>query len=127
MNSKELHWRSQSDFFVTYPYFDIFVVRSRRILWNLLRFTIILLMWSQFIAVSHSDCKIVTSSLSVFAKLQRALSSIKLWTDVFWKKKIIEKNVKQNLSKNWALEYTRYNCIELALFVIYFNTVFAIF
>ena len=75
----------------------------RRITWNLSGFTIILLLWSQFIAVSHSDCKIVTSPLSVFAKLHRVLSSAKLWTNPFGIKK--KKSLKMILNKigpkNW--------------------------
>ena len=43
------------------------------------------------------------------------------------KKKIIEKNVKQNQSKNCALGYTRYNYMKLVLFVIYLNTMFVVF
>ena len=47
----------------------------------------------------------------------------------FWnkKEKIIKKDIKQNRTKNRALGYTRYNCIKLALFIIYLNTLFAIF
>ena len=132
MNSKKLHWQSRADFFVFYLYFYIYVVRCTFVSknsWNLSRCAIILLLWSQFIAISHSDCKIINSPLSVFAKLPRVLSSAKLWTDAFEikKKKIIKTNIKQNRSKNRALGYTRYDCIKLALFIIYLNTLFPIF
>ena len=60
---------------------------SRRITWNLSGFTIILLLWSQLIAASHSDSKIGSNSLSVLAKLAKVLSSAKLWTDAFGIKK----------------------------------------
>ena len=60
---------------------------SRRITWNLSGFTIILLLWSQLIAASHSDSEIGSNSLSVLAKLAKVLSSAKLWTEVFEIKK----------------------------------------
>ena len=81
----------------TYTFLLLDLPLSRRITWNLSGFTIILLLWSQFIAVSHSDCKIVTSPLSVFAKLHRVLSSAKLWTDAFGIKK--KKSLKKILNK----------------------------
>ena len=65
----------------------------RGITWNLSRFIIILLLWSQLIAASHSDSKIGSYSLSVLAKLAKVLLSAKLWTEAFGikKKKLLKK------------------------------------
>ena len=77
---------------------------SRRIIWNLSGFTIILFLWRQLIAASHSDSKIDSNSLSVHAKLAKVLSSAKLWTEAFGiKKKKWLKKKKKNWSENWAL------------------------
>ena len=70
---------------------------SRRIIWNLSGFTIILFLWRQLIAASHSDSKIDINSLSVHAKLAKVLSSAKLWTEAFGikKKKWLKKKKKK--------------------------------
>ena len=89
---------------------------SRRIIWNLSGFTIILFLWRQLIAASHSDSKIDSNSLSVHAKLAKVLSSAKLWTEAFGiKKKKWLKKKKKNWSENWALGYTWYDCVKLTL------------
>ena len=69
-------------------------------------FTIILLLWSQLIAASHSDSKIGSNSLSVLAKLAKILSSAKLWTEALGMKKKKLRKCYIKLSKNGALGYT---------------------
>ena len=101
MNSKKLHWRIQASF--SFPIsISIFLLSDLRlcgsITCNLSRCTIILLLQSQFIAVSPCDCKIVTSPLSVLEKLPRVLSFPKWWTDAFEIKKK-KKILKQILNK----------------------------
>ena len=103
---------------------------SRRIIWNLSGFTIILFLWRQLIAASHSDSKIDSNSLSVHAKLAKVLSSAKLWTEAFGikKKKWLKKKKKKLVRKLSLGVHLIWLCqTHFTVFTIYLNTLFTFF
>ena len=103
---------------------------SRRIIWNLSGFTIILFLWRQLIAASHSDSKIDSNSLSVHAKLAKVLSSAKLWTEAFGikKKKWLKKKKKKIGPKIEPWVHLIWLCqTHFTVFTIYLNTLFTFF
>ena len=70
---------------------------SNKIAWNLSGLTIMLLSLNQFMAQLLSDSKMLTRFFTVLAKLDKVLSSAKLWTDTLHRKK--KKSLKKILNK----------------------------
>ena len=79
-------FRCKSEFFL-----------SNEIAWNLSGLTVILLSLNQFMAQLLSDSKMLTRFFTVLAKLDKVLSSAKLWTDTLHRKK--KKSLKKILNK----------------------------
>ena len=57
------------------------------IAWNFSGLTIILLFLNQFIITSDSDCEVFFNSVTVFAAIDKELSSAKLYIDALETKK----------------------------------------